>query len=149
MCRKERDVDDLLLFLRPTSMQHFLDSRPSAWGNGLNVKKGFFKRGNKGKRGECDWQEAACLGFRFARLRNKDDNEREKKTLRYSRLIGKWRRRRWPEVNKVLVIFYFILTRNGRDVEWSLYFFLLYMLSARWNLGNPGSERKQRAIYSQ
>lgn len=95
----------------------------------MNVKKGFFKRGNKGKRGECDWQEAACLGFRFARLRNKDDNEREKKTLRYSRLIGKWRRRRWPEVNKVLVIFYFILTRNGRDVEWSLYFFpALYAL---------------------
>lgn len=46
------------------------------WGN---VKKGFLKRGNEGKGRECDWQEAACLGFRFARLRNKDDKEREKK----------------------------------------------------------------------
>lgn len=65
------------------------------WGN---VKKGFRKRGNKGKGRECDWQEAACLGFRFARLSNKDDKEREKKTFRYSRLIERWRRRRWPEV---------------------------------------------------
>lgn len=129
-------------FFAPLRCSTFLTPGHRRGGMGGNVKNGFLKRGNKRKRGECDWQEAACLGFRFARFRNKDDKEREKKTLRYSRLIGRWRRRRWSRVNKVLVIFYFILTRNGRDVEWSLYFFLLYMLSARWNLGNPGSERK-------
>lgn len=34
MCRKERDVGNLLLFLRPISMQHFLGSRSSACGRG-------------------------------------------------------------------------------------------------------------------